>query len=101
MRRCPDCGFRTEDKVCPLCGVKTKNVEIPVHTHSQRGETCSLPNQKPVSKPTVQPPKPVNQNSPQKPTYVRKTGKRKGELEGWQIGLIVVVLFVVLRACGS
>ena len=97
MRRCPDCGFRTEDKVCPLCGVKTKETDIPVHTHTQKGETCRLPNQTRMDVPRPQPVKPVQQSG-QKPQYVRKNGQK--ELPLWQLLLILVAVVIVMRSCG-
>ena len=45
MKRCPECGFRADDTVCPLCGVKMQRTSEPVatHKHTQSGETCMLP----------------------------------------------------------
>ena len=43
MRRCPDCGFRARDIICPLCGVRMR--EDPVicaHAHVQSGERCGV-----------------------------------------------------------
>ena len=41
MKRCPECGFRTEDKYCPLCGVRTREMEVLTHVHGE-GEECML-----------------------------------------------------------
>ena len=43
MKRCPDCGFRANDVVCPLCGVRMQAApEIQTHVHRQTGERCGV-----------------------------------------------------------
>lgn len=92
MRRCPACGFRTEENLCPLCGVKTKDTAPPVHAHTQKGETCVLPTHKPVLR--------QEQPSGQPPKYVRTGGKTTGvEFSVAKLILILVVMVAVMRAC--
>ena len=47
MKRCPECGFRAEDTICPLCGVKMKPEKaaqetLQTHAHTQAEERCSV-----------------------------------------------------------
>ena len=43
MKRCPDCGFRAKDRICPLCGVVMKpDPTIQTHVHRQAGEQCGV-----------------------------------------------------------
>ena len=43
MKRCPDCGFRAKDNICPLCGVRMQNdPTINTHAHNQTGERCGV-----------------------------------------------------------
>ena len=43
MKRCPDCGFRANDQMCPLCGVRMKeDPNLRTHVHAQSGERCGV-----------------------------------------------------------
>ena len=100
MKRCPDCGFRANDTVCPLCGVRMRDLpgaarSLDTHTHRQTGEKCVLPNQKPERRP-------VEYRSPG--TTERKTkGKNSKSAvrvspKVWQT-ILVVLIVILFRAC--
>lgn len=88
MKRCPDCGFRANDDVCPLCGVKMRGYSAPVrtHVHSQPGERCVLPNQK----------KETSTNTYQPKRRSRDTGTAPS---GFGIAVAAIILISVLRSC--
>ena len=87
MKRCPECGFRAEDKTCPLCGVRMQTLggaarEIQTHSHGQTGEKCVLPNQK----------------QPVRPQQEKKSSGTKMPPKFVQI-VFFVIIAVLLRAC--
>ena len=87
MRRCPDCGFRANDTVCPLCGVRMQSIaganrEIQTHTHQQTGEKCALPNQK----------------QPVRPQQEKKQSAAKIPSKFVQ-AIFFIILAILLRAC--
>jgi len=95
MKRCPECGFRANDKICPLCGVKMRELagtarQITTHVHKQSGEQCALPNRErtaPQPRPNMEKPAP------------KKTPKT--QLPGKLLPVLVVLLFVMLRSCAD
>ena len=91
MKRCPECGFRANDTVCPLCGVRMQGYSAPIstHTHRQGGEKCVLPNRE---NPKTDVPKNETYN-PQRNTTRRSTPS------GTAIAIIVIVLISVLKNC--
>ena len=87
MRRCPDCGFRADDTVCPLCGVRMQTVsgasrQIQTHTHQQTGEKCVLPNQK----------------QPVRSQQEKKKSAGKAPPKFVQV-VFFIILAILLRAC--
>ena len=95
MKRCPECGFRAADTMCPLCGVKmcVDPAPIQTHTHSQAGERCTLPNR------TRMPVKPL----PTKEETYRpeRTGTRRQSRATPNFGAVafIVIVFILLRSC--
>lgn len=97
MKRCPECGFRADDRICPLCGVRMQGQtgvarEIKTHTHKQTGERCALPNQerepvRPTMRKTVRTEKKPERKTPQ----VHVPAKL--------IPVLIVLLFTLLRSC--
>lgn len=96
MKRCPECGFRANDTVCPLCGVKMRGCSAPIrsHNHTQPGEKCVLPNQ---SKPTVKQ-VPSGNGQPYRPDT---TGTRRERNAKPNFGVVVfiIIMFILLRSC--
>ena len=97
MKRCPECGFRANDKVCPLCGVKMRDLpgaaqDIKTHTHKQSGERCALPNQerKPI-RPVVREPVKAEKQPEKKAPQMNFPTKL--------LPILIVLLFTVLRSC--
>lgn len=88
MRRCPDCGFRAEDSVCPLCGTKMGRITATVqtHTHTQQGERCLLPEQ---------------ERSAPKREVTRPTARGRSQQQPGAFGVVVaiIILISVLRSC--
>ena len=88
MKRCPDCGFRAKDDICPLCGVRMKSVSAPIrtHTHIQPGEKCVLPRQekKPIPMPTA-----------------RETKRQTKGKPSWVSILVIIILFNIIRSCAA
>ncbi len=87
MKRCPECGFRAEDHVCPLCGVRMQTMagasrELQTHTHRQSGEKCALPNQK----------------QPVRTQQEKKASAAKAPPKFAQI-VFFIILAILLRAC--
>ena len=103
MKRCPECGFRANDTVCPLCGVRMRDLpgaarEIKTHTHKQTGERCALPNQK------REPVRPVEREQPgsrMQECPERKTEKKTPllNISPKLLSILAVVLFALLRSC--
>lgn len=102
MKRCPDCGFRANDTVCPLCGVRMRDLpgaarELNTHTHRQVGEECVLPNQKRERNP-------VEYRSPA--TAERKTREKNFKStvrispKVWQ-SILIVLIAILFRACAA
>lgn len=87
MRRCPDCGFRANDTVCPLCGVRMSFQGLPLntHAHTQRGERCVLPNQTQRRQP------PLNDT--------KKHEGAQSKLSSYFITIGVIILLSILRSC--
>ena len=89
MKRCPECGFRANDKVCPLCGVKMRDLpgaaqDIKTHTHKQSGERCALPNQE------------------RKPVKTQRKAEKKTpqvQFPPKLLPVLVVILIALLRSC--
>lgn len=92
MKRCPECGFRAEDSVCPLCGVRMQEhaASIRTHTHAQAGEKCALPNRE---KPTVR----QNDEKGYRPQNSRRSSA--GKPSSFVVTVIVLVLICMLRSC--
>ena len=92
MKRCPECGFRADDAVCPLCGVRMQEYAAPIrtHAHTRPGEKCALPNRE---RPTV------GQETPK--AYQPQNSRRNsaGKPSSVAVTLIVIVLLSVLRSC--
>lgn len=86
MKRCPECGFRAKDDICPLCGVRMKSLsqKPQTHTHTQPGEKCVLPRQekKTVNIPTAR---------------ERSRGKNGSPL----VTIVVIVLIFLFRSCAA
>lgn len=87
MKRCPECGFRADDTVCPLCGVRMQSIagassEIQTHVHRQTGEKCALPNQK----------QPVRPQQEKKKTAAKVPGK-------FVQAVFFIIIALLLRAC--
>ena len=92
MKRCPECGFRAKDHICPLCGVRMTNLpsagrSLDTHVHRQPGEDCMLPKQeeRTVKMPTA-----------------RETQRQSGgkEAKNKLVSVIVVIVIAILmRAC--
>lgn len=88
MRRCPECGFRANDTVCPLCGVRMGHVNnVPTHTHTGAGERCVLPNREPY--------RPV----PKQPERKQESTGKKTSMPQYAAWIIVLILFGILRSC--
>ena len=90
MKRCPECGFRAKDTVCPLCGVRMTGYTAPVqtHSHAQTGERCVLPNKE----------RPAVRQEPEK-TYRPRNGRRSGSPKSALTTVLVIILIAVLRSC--
>lgn len=88
MKRCPDCGFRAKDDICPLCGVRMKAVpgKIQTHAHTQPGEKCTLPRQeqKPIQIPTA-----------------RDTNRKPQGKGSWVSVVVIIILFNIIRSCAA
>ena len=105
MKRCPECGFRADDKTCPLCGVKMVPLtaaakELRTHNHRQTGETCVLPNQKPVKPPVSRPkqnPTPAEEHTNRWRTAGSATPVNP---KVWQTVLVIIVV-ILFRACAA
>lgn len=87
MKRCPDCGFRAKDDICPLCGVRMKSVSAPaqIHTHTQPGEKCVLPRQ-------------------EKTVYIPAARERNRQTKGktnWVSIVVIIILFNIIRSCAA
>lgn len=87
MRKCPDCGFRSEARICPLCGVRMQQTAAPVqtHVHTQKGERCALPNQQPSK-----------QNTQYQPQHSKK---KSSSPSGIFVTVAVIVLIALFRSC--
>ena len=103
MKRCPECGFRANDKTCPLCGVKMRELsgaarELKTHAHKQDGEKCVLPNQerKPVRPSVREQPSPRVQERPE-----RKPEKKTPQvnISPKMLPVLAVILIALLRGC--
>ena len=103
MKRCPECGFRANDKTCPLCGVRMRDLpgaapELNTHNHNQSGEQCVLPNQKQPRRPAGNPemPKPRPQPQPE-----RRPEKKVPQLNisPKLLPVLAVILIALLRGC--
>ena len=93
MRRCPDCGFRANDTVCPLCGVRMQGYSAPIstHEHRQSGERCVLPNHE--NRKT---------DAPKKGTYnPQQNSRRRSTPSGTVIAIIAIILISVLKNCAG
>lgn len=91
MRRCPECGFRANDTVCPLCGVHMTGYVAPVqtHNHKQTGERCVLPNREQPA---------VRQETER--TYRPQSDRNKSQNpKGALTVVLVIILISVLRSC--
>ena len=89
MKRCPDCGFRAKDEVCPLCGVRMKSVPsasrtLDTHAHDRPGERCLLPEK-------------------EKKTFTMPTAReRQRQKTPNMVSLIAVIIVAILmRACAA
>ena len=97
MKRCPECGFRANDRICPLCGVKMRDLpgaarEIKTHTHKQSGERCTLPNQeRKLTRPAVREPARAEKRPKSKTPQVQFPPKL--------LPVLVVILIALLRSC--
>lgn len=95
MKRCPDCGFRANDEICPLCGVRMRGSNTPVqtHTHTQTGERCVLPNRE----------QSVGDRETHKSQYhPQRSGKKtNGTPSRVVIAIAVVILIGVFRSCAG
>lgn len=88
MRRCPECGFRADDQICPLCGVRMQHTgaSIKTHTHQQQGEYCTL----------------TNKETPKRDTHYHPENSRRKKTttpSGFVIAVVVIVLISMLRSC--
>lgn len=95
MKRCPECGFRANDTVCPLCGVRMQSYTAPIytHTHAQSGEKCALPNQRQA---------PVKPQPSASETYQpRQTDRQRRQRGKPNFGVVVfiIIMFILLRSC--
>lgn len=94
MKRCPECGFRAKDHICPLCGVRMTNVSaakrtLDTHAHRQPGEDCMLPQKE---KRTIKMP------------TARDTQRQSGgkDAKNKLVSVIVVIIIAILvRACDA
>lgn len=92
MKRCPECGFRANDTVCPLCGVRMTGGSSPVqtHSHTQTGEKCVLPNRE---RPTSER---ENRETERPGSHRKRNGTTPSSLV---TTIIVIVLISMLRSC--
>ena len=88
MKRCPECGFRANDGICPLCGVRMQadGVSVQTHTHQQKGERCALPNRE----------VPQQRKEEYRPQDSRRAAR--GNTSASAV-IVVIVLFLLLRGC--
>lgn len=92
MKRCPECGFRAEDNICPLCGVRMTGIStagrtLDTHVHRQPGEDCMLPKKE---ERTIKMP------------AARDTQRRSGgknEASKLVSVIVVIVIAILMRAC--
>lgn len=95
MKRCPDCGFRANDTICPLCGVRMRPLpdaarQLNTHSHGETGERCILPEEPPrLQRPDYRPAPPKS----------RQTRKKKGNSPSRLYPILAIILFVLLRSC--
>lgn len=105
MRRCPECGFRADDTICPLCGVKMRPepaadaaIQTQTHTHTETGEHCGVEQKKAAPRPEQY--RPEHQNGSR-----QQAGRQKASANGqkpillWVV--LVIVFYVLLNACSA
>ena len=92
MKRCPECGFRAKDNICPLCGVRMTGISaagrtLDTHVHRQPGEDCMLPKkeERTIKMPTA------------RDTQRRSGGKN--EANKLVSVIVVIVIAILMRAC--
>ena len=89
MKRCPECGFRAKDNICPLCGVRMTGISaagrtLDTHAHRQPGEGCLLPEKE------------------KKTIRIPTARERKRQKSPNAVSIIVVVIIVILmRSCAA
>lgn len=105
MRRCPECGYRAKQDLrdCPLCGVRMRTdpdgqtVKLQTHVHEAQGETCLLPNQE--SKESAAPRyRPKSDHEGRQRT---RSGNRRNENAKYVVPVVVLVIYMLLRACSA
>lgn len=98
MKRCPECGFRAADVVCPLCGVKMQKYTAPIktHTHIQNGEKCALPNRGPMPATPKQPECEAYSPEQKKSRQQHRATPNFGALV---VMIIVYIVYILLRSC--
>lgn len=103
MRRCPECGFRADDSICPLCGVRMRpepaaDASLQTHTHAESGERCGVERKKAAPRP--------EQYRPERQSGSRQQqGRQKTSANGqkpillWVV--LVIVFYVLLNSCSA
>lgn len=95
MKRCPDCGFRANDNICPLCGVRMRPLsdaarELNTHAHEEAGERCILPEEQPRLQ--------RSQYRPQ-PSRPRKQKAKSSQRVSILYPILALIMVVLLRGC--
>lgn len=95
MKRCPECGFRADDRICPLCGVRMRDLpgaakSLQTHVHQQSGEACALPNRE--RRKTMIP-----------PTAGKRSARQSAKPGAAKVlpTILVVVIALLFRACAA
>lgn len=102
MKRCPDCGFRANDKICPLCGVRMRELpaadrELSTHTHVESGERCVLPRQ--PERPAQPQYRPQPTLRPEPGPSRQKRSRSAPKLPSKLYPILAVIFILLLRSC--
>ena len=103
MKRCPECGVRADDRVCPLCGVRMRELPaaagaMQTHVHQESGERCGVSPNKTDRKPES--PRPATTDAPvQQQSGWEYDSVRNAVKYIWK-GIGIVMAFIIfLNAC--
>lgn len=103
MRRCPECGFRADDTICPLCGVRMRpepaaDAAVQTHVHTEAGEHCGVEQKKAAPRPEEYRPERQSTTRQQPEKEKRASGGAK-PIVLWVV--IAIVFYVLLNACNA